>query len=338
MNMTDQLAKLDQATRMLAECTTLDEAKGIMDKAAAAGVWARKAKLGLEAQNHAAEIKVRAERKAGELLREVKRGGGGDRRSEGFQKPNAGRLKSPYAETLKEAGATTQDASRWQSVADLPEDEFEEHIASTKSAGNEITTAEMVRKAKAHNRQDRRQERMECLAEKAGSFEEGKRYPVLLADPPWRYEHVKTESRAIENQYPTMALEDICALPIADLVTDEAILFMWTTGPKLEESLQVLNAWGFSYRTCAVWDKQKIGMGYYFRQQTEHILVGVRGSMITPGESDRPSSLISAPRGKHSEKPKVVHAVIERMYPDLPKLELFCRSPRDGWDSWGNEI
>ena len=163
------------------------------------------------------------------------------------------------------------------------------------------------------------------------------RYPVIYVDPPWRYEHAESESRAIENQYPTMSLDEIKEMEIGAIAFNDCILFMWATSPKLAEAFEVLQAWGFSYRTCAVWDKQKIGMGYYFRQQHELLLVAVRGNPPTPSPADRPSSVFSYPRGQHSAKPHEVYELIEAMYPTLPKLEMFCRSPRTGWGVWGNQ-
>ena len=161
---------------------------------------------------------------------------------------------------------------------------------------------------------------------------------MILADPPWRYEHVKTGSRAIENQYPTLTLDDICELPVAQVFADKAILFLWATSPKVAEALQVMTAWGFDYRTCAVWVKDRIGMGYYFRQRHELLLVGTRGGMSPPPPDARTDSVITAPRGAHSAKPAEVHGMIEAMYPNYRRLELFARAPTDGWHVWGNEI
>ena len=93
------------------------------------------------------------------------------------------------------------------------------------------------------------------------------KYDVLLADPPWRYKFTKTKSRAIENQYHTMALENIKRLQVPS--EDNAVLFLWATAPKLLEALDVMSAWGFEYKTCAVWDKAQIGMGFWFRGQHE---------------------------------------------------------------------
>lgn len=201
-----------------------------------------------------------------------------------------------------------------------------------------LEAAKAIRTKKA---EERRAERIGKIVEiskgNAPLGQIAERYPVIYADPPWRYEYIETESRAIENQYPTMTLDEIKALDLDSIALDDCVLFMWATSPKLAEAFDVLQAWGFEYRTCAVWDKQKIGMGYYFRQQHELLLVAVRGQPMTPAPANRPSSVLSFPRGEHSAKPVEVYELIEAMYPELPKLEMFCRSPRDGWGAWGNQ-
>ncbi len=163
------------------------------------------------------------------------------------------------------------------------------------------------------------------------------RFPVLYADPPWRYEHVKTGNRAIENQYPTMSLEEICDLPVSEIATPDAVLFMWATNPKLQEAFSVIDSWGFTYRTNLVWVKDKIGMGYWARQRHELILVATRGMIPVPEPKLRFDSVLDAPRGKHSEKPISMAERIDIMFPDYKKIELFSRKKRDGWQSWGFE-
>jgi len=175
-----------------------------------------------------------------------------------------------------------------------------------------------------------------CRAGTPGLPEE--RYAVILADPPWRYEYSASVARDIENQYPTMTLDEICAVPVGDIANEDAVLFLWATSPKLEESLRVMREWGFEYRTCMVWVKDKIGMGYYARQRHELLLIGKRGEPPMPEPSARPDSVIEAVRVGHSLKPRVVHDVIERMYPEFPRVELFARVPVDGWAVWGNEV
>jgi len=200
-----------------------------------------------------------------------------------------------------------------------------------------LEAAKEIRQAKTEQRREERLEKIIEISQGNAELKTDIRYPVLYADPPWRYEHAESESRMIENQYPTMALDEICALPVADLVTPDAILFLWATSPKLAESMRVIESWGFTYRTCAVWDKQKIGMGYYFRQRHELLLVATRGSIPTPSPENRAASVIVEPREEHSAKPAKFAELIESMYPSLPRIELFCRAPRAGWAAWGNQ-
>lgn len=187
-----------------------------------------------------------------------------------------------------------------------------------------------------------REERLDKIAEisrgNAGLTTEI-RYPIIYADPPWRYENppMGGTNRSIENHYPTMTLEEICALPVADLATDDAMLYLWATAPKLAECMQVITAWGFEYRTNLVWDKEVIGMGYHARNQHEILLVAKRGNIPPPEAGKQPSSVHRERRGEHSAKPDFYYEMIEGAYPQLPKIELFCRSPRDGWAVWGNQ-
>lgn len=163
-------------------------------------------------------------------------------------------------------------------------------------------------------------------------------YHLIYADPPWRYEHCKADNRKIENQYPTMELDAICELEISKLAGPDCVLFLWATSPKLAEAMQVAEAWNFTYRTCMVWAKDKIGMGYYARQKHELLLVCTQGTPPVPAPGDRPPSVIESPREEHSKKPDVFYGLIESMYPKAKKVELFCRKPRKGWKAWGNEV
>jgi len=112
---------------------------------------------------------------------------------------------------------------------------------------------------------------------------------------------------------------------------------MWATNPKLREALGLIEAWGFEYKTGAAWVKDKIGMGYYFRQKHELLLVATKGNLELPDENKRPDSIFFADRTEHSEKPDVVYELIEKMYPEYNKLEMFSRKERNGWKSWGDE-
>lgn len=216
-------------------------------------------------------------------------------------------------------------------------------IAMLKTPGQEptgtVTPQDLEKVARRQKADSNRRLRVAVIAHQSKPLD-GRmgRFPIIVADPPWRYEHIARSCDAIENHYPTMDLAEICRLPVRDLATDAAVVFLWTTSPKLIESGRVLEAWGFEYRTCLAWVKDRTGLGYWARQRHELILVGVRGDFPPPAEGLRPDSVIEAPRGRHSEKPEVFRDLVDRMFPDLPKLELFCRNPRSGWTSWGNEV
>ena len=171
----------------------------------------------------------------------------------------------------------------------------------------------------------------------AKAFPTGK-FGVIYADPPWEYDFSQSDSRTVENHYPSMPIGEICELPIMGLADSNCILFLWATNPKLEQALLVMKSWGFEYKTNMVWVKERIGMGYYARQQHELLLIGTRGNPPTPPPEQRPSSIISSPRTKHSEKPEETYSIIESMYPKIPRLELFARGNRDEWVSWGNQV
>lgn len=219
-------------------------------------------------------------------------------------------------------------------IAEAPKEQQREIVA--RGEKEILEAAKQIRAEKAIARREERIEKLRTIAEPSPELKTDRRYPVIYADPPWRYEHAESMSREIENHYPTMTLEDICALPVASIATEDAILFMWATSPKLREAMDVLEAWGFTYRTCAIWAKPQIGMGYYFRQQHELLLVATKGDMPTPLPASRPGSVVTADREEHSAKPEAFYEIIEGMY-DLPRIELFARNAREGWAAWGNQ-
>lgn len=161
-------------------------------------------------------------------------------------------------------------------------------------------------------------------------------FDVIYADPPWRYEFSETVSRQVENQYPTMELEEIKGLKVPS--AEDSVLFLWSPAPKLEQALEVMKAWGFRYITCAVWDKEIIGMGYWFRGQHELLLIGVKGNFSPPEPENRFPSVIRDKRTNHSAKPEIVHSMIEKMFPYGKYLELFSRNKKEGWEAWGNQL
>jgi len=159
---------------------------------------------------------------------------------------------------------------------------------------------------------------------------------IIYADPPWRYDFSVSETREIENQYPTMTVEQIKNIDIP--TNKDSILFIWATAPKLRECLEVIEAWGFEYKTHAIWDKEIIGMGYWFRGQHELLIVATKGKASPPLPELRISSIIKEKRTEHSKKPNLFYELIEKWYPGKKYIELFAREKREGWESWGLEV
>jgi N6-adenosine-specific RNA methylase IME4 len=247
------------------------------------------------------------------------------------------RVGAPELIHAVEQGAVSVSAAA--NVAELPQDEQREIVARGKR--EILEAAKAIRGEKARERDAARMARNFEISARNSPIELGQRYPVILADPAWHYRLYNEESgssRAAAEHYPIMSLDEICALPVSDLATDSAVLFLWTTAPHLQESFQVLAAWGFEYKTNAVWVKDKIGLGHFIRGQHELLLIATKGDMPCPLPANRPPSVITAPRREHSRKPDEAYEIIDRMYPSLPKIELFARNARPGWAAWGNEV
>lgn len=174
-----------------------------------------------------------------------------------------------------------------------------------------------------------------------------KRFGTILADPPWQFQNrtgkVAPEHKRL-NRYGTMTLEEICALPVADIAADPAHLYLWVPNALLPEGMRVMNEWGFRYISNIVWHKVRKdggsdgrGVGFYFRNVTELLLFGVRGKnarTLAPGRSQ--VNMIQTRKREHSRKPDEQYKIIEDCS-FKPRIELFSRGKRRGWDVWGNQ-
>jgi N6-adenosine-specific RNA methylase IME4 len=244
---------------------------------------------------------------------------------------------APELVAAVERGAVSVSAAA--DIATQPVDEQREIVARGEREILEV--ARTIRGRRAEQRRTERIERLLLTARQNAPLPNDRHYSVIYADPPWHLEVYNEESgteRAAGNHYPTLPLEEICALPVRELAAEDAVLFLWTTLPHLEEAFRVIAAWGFQYKTNLAWVKDKIGLGYFVRNQHELLVVATRGDIPAPLPAARPPSVITAPRREHSRKPDEVYEVIERMYPELPKIELFARSAREGWAAWGNQV
>lgn len=330
----NSLTRYDSMRLAIMEAHSIDDVKEIRDKAEALRQYAKQAGESLENQNMIAEIKLRAERRAGELLRDTNRSEGG----RPPKTPDSVSVVSEYRQVLEQAQLPERTAQRWQDIAAVPEPIFEAHILEVKAQNLELTSASMRRVAQEVKREAMRDQRQD-----APELPESK-YRVIYADPPWHYGNsgVITESdnygRAARH-YPSMTIPELCALgsQLRKITDSDAVLFMWVTSPLLEDAFEVISAWGFQYKTSFVWDKIKHNFGHYNSVRHELLLVCTKGS-CTPDVKTLHDSVVSLERSdKHSEKPEEFRRMIDGLYTWGKRIELFARTRADGWEAWGNE-
>lgn len=351
-----EIALWDKASRALAELHRVDEVKEIRDKAVALQTYAKQAK-DTEMIQQATAVRMRAERRAGELLAEMAKNKGGGEPGIGRRGSNnvvapCDRIPPPK---LSDLGINKTQSSRWQGLAALDLDIFEGKVErASKRAydgiAHRLLKDEEIKRAKARHRDV---VQLGCTVDDLVALAaSGYRAGLILADPPYPF-HTYSEQgrqRSAEGHYDTLSIDEIKSLPVASLAAEDCALVLWGTWPDLPDVLAVIAAWGFDYKSAAfVWVKPKLdgeglrtGMGLSgTRGNTEFALLATRGSplrlaadvhqvVMTP-------EVVMAPIGAHSAKPEEVRRRIERLFPG-PYLELYARRLAPGWTVWGNEI
>lgn len=284
-----------------------------------------------DAASAMSEISARAARRGGEILSEIDFDKGG--------RPSKNRSHDETGfQTLAELGISKSQSSRWQALAAIPEQTFEHHVATAVAKHQPVIIKKLLSLAPTPTKA-KRKEPAEVLDEPGSiikSLDEiaGQKFATIMADPPWAYGNQATRA-ATDNHYVTMSVADICAMPVAGLAAEDAQLHLWTTNGFLREAFDVIDAWGFSYRSCFVWCKPQLGIGNYWRVSHEFLLLGIRGSATFEDKSLK--SWAELDRGKHSAKPESVRAMIETAFVG-PRLELFGRIACPGWTVFGNEV
>ncbi len=345
------LVRYDSLCRVMAEVYRVDEVKTIRDKAVAMQAYARQAK-DQELIRQATEIRMRAERRAGELLREMEK-------NKGAVLGKTGRKGQPVLDTkpkLSDLGVSKTQSSRWQALAAIPEKQFEAVVAdarckvdrAVRNAVREVEIEQERTVYTARTEQGGTEAHLEAL------IQAGRTFGVIVPDFPWSFEVYsgKGKQRSAERHYDTWSLERIMAMAplIRALAADDCVLLLWAVSPEMPEAIKITEACGFDYKTVGFyWVKTTPnatlitldgkglhwGMGYHTRSNVEPCLLATRGS--PPRLAADVHQVVIAPVGEHSAKPDEVYRRIERLYPG-PRLELFARKPRDGWVTWGNEI
>jgi N6-adenosine-specific RNA methylase IME4 len=196
--------------------------------------------------------------------------------------------------------------------------------------------------AKTVAKQQRRAEREAALTAatiKAAQVLGAILYGVLHVDPPWDFLVRNRETgmdRHAANHYPVMSLDALAALKLP--AAKDCVLYLWTTIAHAAHAHWLIEQWGFEYQSMQIWKKPDCGTGFWGRENAELLLIATRGSVPCPAPGTQEPYAIEAPRGEPSEKPEIFAEMIKRHWPNVPKLEMFARKPRDGWDSWGNEV
>lgn len=170
-----------------------------------------------------------------------------------------------------------------------------------------------------------------------------RKFNIIYADPAWQYANKKTGGSMKSGsaaKYPTMPTKEICAMPIRDIADKDSVLFLWITTPLLPDGFEVMKAWGYKYKTMLTWHKTgRLGLGFWFRGHTEHLLFGVKGKVKAfrlSEENFHETAVL-----KHSEKPEYFRGLIERATAKIDnprRIELFARTRVEGWTAWGLEV
>lgn len=310
---------------MLAEAKSLTEVKKVLDIAEAARVYARAAKLGLEAYNHAAEVKVRAERKAGEMLKQLERGKTGPK-----QLPDSLSGNSAYRETIKENEIPERTAERWQQLAEMPEAVFEGMLEDDRGE-RPITTSRIVQEV-------RRTKVLDDLSDTAAVEAKAAQgvYDVVVIDPPWPMKKIERDLRPnqVETDYPVMSEAELAALTIP--VASNCHVWLWTTHRFLPMAFRLLESWSLKYVCTFIWHKpggfQPKGLPQYNCEFALYARFGSPSFASTKAFN----VCFDAPRGKHSEKPEVFYETVRRVTLGR-RIDMFNRRAIEGFDAWGNE-
>lgn len=278
---------------------------------------------------------------------------------------NEDRRAMPKAERLENVAALTAEGFSARTIADALGVSHVTVLKDRAEIGNELPISDRVKRrgggtyparkqpkppadetlrlAAEINRQrieDRRQRHLDegRTNVPAPSFD-APTFRVLYADPPWKYGQSGLVSAGMaEDHYPTMSLDELKAVPAADMALADSVLFLWATSPMLDDAIDLMRAWGFKYKSSIVWDKGRPFLGSYVHISHELLLIGTRGSCVADAQHTA-GSVFAIPRGEHSRKPDEFRDLIDSLYTYGNRIELFRRgSAPDGWHVWGNEV
>jgi N6-adenosine-specific RNA methylase IME4 len=340
-----ELVKYEAACRAVAEAKTTDEVIAISNNADAMRLYARQAN-NRQLEIDAAEIRIKAERRLGELIAAQKETVGLAKGASAGGKKDGPRgsfveLRDSVP-TLAEAGIDKKLSARAQKLAEMPKEDFDHMVDDWRGRivlENERVTTNILRAAgKIEQRAEAQRSEKEggCTVQHLKDLvAAGRKFGCIYADPPWLYDNQSTRA-ATSNHYGGMTVAELCELPIRELAEDDAHLHLWTTNAFIFECPKIFDAWGFEFRSSFIWVKPQMGIGNYWRNSHEFLLTAIRGDAKRFNDRSL-KSWMECDRGRHSAKPERVRELVE-LASHGPYLELFGRSPAEGWTVWGNEV
>lgn len=323
-NSPNPLAMLDRAYLAIENAQSLDQLKEIRDQAEAARHYVKAAKMTTAMANRCAEIRIRAERKAGEMLRVTPLDKGG--------RPTENRSHDGTGFRLSDLDISKNQSSRWQKIANIPEDVIEQYFAEPEDEDREVTAVGLAQFAARKNKPD--------TVDEPIPPRDGK-YRCIVIDPPWdikKIERAERPNQGVALDYPTMSLEEIAdesLVPVRTHADDDCHLYLWVTHKYLPAGLELMEAWGFRYQCLMTWRKN-VGMTpFSWMYDTEHVIFGRKGNLPLTQLGLRLS--FDSPVQGHSVKPEVFYERVRAASPG-PRIDMFARTQRDGFEVWGNEV
>jgi N6-adenosine-specific RNA methylase IME4 len=311
------LMKWDKANRAIVEATSFDEVKEIRDRAQAILAYKKQVKDSLENQNTYAEYKIRCERRMGEMLREnISKGGN----------------PKSHDVTLDDIGITKMQSHRYQTMTDLPEEDFVQHIATVKEKEEELTSVGVYREARKKQETDKNLEIQNLeVVEPNGKFK------TIVVDPPWPVKKILRDDRPNQTEfdYPTMTEEELFDIPVFQYADENCHLFLWTTHKFLPLGLQMVEHWGFKYQCLLTWVKNVGFTPFSWMYSTEHVLFARKGNLDLLKLGERLD--FEGKVREHSRKPDEFYSLVERVSPAL-RLDMFSREKHSGFEQYGLEV
>lgn len=305
----------------------ISELLDFTDKIKVCEQWAKLKNSSMETQNAIAEFRLRGERKIGDWLKDnIKKGGIGANQYQELKSSNP---------TLADLNITKDKSAEMQRLANIEENYFDEYIEKKKAEKQPLTFSGIIKGCNVIKKQNR-----DLSIE---PLPKGK-YQLIYCDPPWEYGNMQSKGTYhLEEHYQTMTIKELEEMKndIDKIKDDNCILYLWVTSPVLDVGINLMQTWGFKYKSSMIWDKIKHNMGFYSSMRHEILLIGTIGSGIPDDlkAANQTNSVQRIEKTKHSKKPKEFYEIIDRLHGKKNKIELFARGNvmRKGWTYWGNE-